>query len=263
MKNGTIYYRGRRDEVIKRFGHRVNTLIIESTVMLCPKITACACIWLQKPMLLVVYYSSVTFNCQDLTNFLKCKLDDKHWPDKIIRVASIPINEHGKVSKKVLADLYNSELSLTISENSFKETFMTELNATLVSDMSYEDIKDKDFFSIGGTSFTAITICNRISQCCPEFGKILLPNLVTRRHTIDKIVQQARKRILNIETKEGKRKKARRRSSANESTALPAEEAVVKRNTNTPSELAEFVVLWTYDTGKCIDASPTIFETDL
>lgn len=261
MKNGTIYYRGRKDDIIKRFGSKINLQFIECVVMQCPRVKTCSCVWLPKPRLLVVYYSSEIFSSKELSDFLKCKLDDKHWPDKIIRVDNMPMNNHGKISKVTLAELYEKPTTPTKivpTINSLKVKFLQELKLTLKSNFTYDDIKDKDFFAIGGTSFLAVILCNRIAITYPRFGNFLLPHLMTQRYDIDQIMQLAANEMGIIEAPKCK-KKLKRSVVLSEVNS----EHTVKRSVTSRDSPVEFVVLWNYDTGKCVDASPTLWQTAL
>lgn len=260
VKNGTIYYRGRKDDIIKRFGHKVNLQTIESTIMLCPRVKTCSPIWLPKPMLLVVYFSSETLTSRELSDFLKCKLDDKHWPDKIIRVDNLPMNSHGKISKQILSEMFQkSQKPQTL--DSLRMILMKELRVTLNRCFTYEDIKDKDFFSIGGTSFLAVSFCNKLSLICPKYGKVILPYLISQKNTIDEIIHIAVKELGIGEKRTRERLK---RSRSNTESFASTGQSIKKIAENVkPRNFIEFVVVWTYDTGKCVDASPTLFQNGL
>ncbi|CAK1544708.1 unnamed protein product [Leptosia nina] len=256
IRNGTIYYRGRRDDIVKRFGHKVNLQLIESVIMQCPRVKTCSSIWLPKPMLLVVYFSSETLNSQELSDFLKCKLDDKHWPDKIIRVDNLPTNSHGKISRQMLAQMFEKVLPLAQSVTSLKGIFLKELKITLNRNFTYDEIKDKDFFSLGGTSFLAISMCNKLSITCLQFGKVILPYLLTQKSTIDQIMQLASKEM----TVDGKARKRLKRTRSNTESHLSAALSIKKIIEATSTNPVDFMVAWSFDTGKCVDASPTLFQ---
>lgn len=252
VKNGTIYYRGRKDDIIKRFGHKINLQLIESTIMLCPRVKACSCLWLPKPMLLVVYFSSETLSSKTLSDYLKCKLDDKHWPDKIIRVDNLPINKHGKISRQLLSKVYEQHPSPQLTLDSLKFDFLKELKESLNTNFTYNEIKDRDFFAIGGTSFLAVTMCNKLSQLHPHFGK-LLPYLISRRK-IGEVMQMAEKEVCD-ESNTTRPKKKLKRTTSGTSADTQVSKKVASNNP------VEFVTMWRYDTGKCVDASPTLFMT--
>ncbi|CAH0628587.1 unnamed protein product [Chrysodeixis includens] len=256
MRGGTIYYRGRRDDIIKRFGQKVNLQIIEATIMQCPRVQTCACVWLPKPMLLAVYFSSETLNSQELSDFLKCKLDDRHWPDKIMRVDHLPTNPHGKISRLILSRMYEKAATMPQTLDSLKASFLQELQMAMNISFTYDQIKDKDFFSIGGTSFLAVSMCNRLSLNCPQFGKIILPYLMTQKHTIEEIIQIAFKELSG----DGKNKRRSKRLRTDSETFGQAD-SLQKRSNMASNEPAEFIVLWSYDTGKCVDASPVLFQS--
>lgn len=259
IKNGTIYYRGRKDDVIKRFGHKINLLIIENTIMQCPRVRTCSCIWLPKPMLLVVYFAAENLSSQELSNFLKCKLDDKHWPDKIIRVDNLPTNPHGKISKQIIAKMFE-KLDVPQTLDSLIHLFLKELKFAMTETFTYDQIKSKNFFSLGGTSFLAISICNKISLSCPQFGKLILPYLMSHKSTIEEIMQLAQKKICDVNVKG---KKNMKRPLLNNEAEQQTSEIVCSKKTSmlSYSNAVEFNVLWSHDTGKCVDASPTLFQT--
>ncbi|KAG7305456.1 hypothetical protein JYU34_009525 [Plutella xylostella] len=272
VHNGTMYFRGRKDDVIKRFGHKVDLKLIESTALHSPLVKSCSCIWLPKPTLLVVYYVSDTLTTRELSNFLKSKLNDKHWPDKVIRIENLPLNPHGKVSKQTLNTLFNQRLlahsSLT---EDCKSQFIKELKCTLDSCISYDEIKDKDFYSIGGTSFMAVAMCNRMSQTYPSFAKSALPLLLSHKNTIYTVVQEVDKCILDV-VKKPKRKIKRTRCKTldGETVSIKKSNLTVTTDNQTSIITADRMtevpfsmsVEWSYDTGKCVDASPELFHID-
>lgn len=251
VKNGTIYYRGRKDDIIKRFGHKINLQFIENTIMMCPRVKTCSCLWLPKPMLLVVYFSSETLSSKILSDFLKCKLDDKHWPDKIIRVDNLPMNKHGKTSRQLLSKMYETLPSPPFSLDTLKVEFLQELKQVLSANFTYDNIKDKDFFTVGGTSFLAVTMCNNLSQIHPNLGKFLLPHLMSQKK-IDEIMDLAEKEM-NTDSNKTKCKKKLKRTMSGTSADSNLSKKLI------PTNSIQFVTMWMYDTGKCVDASPTLF----
>lgn len=260
VSNGIIYYRGRRDDTIKRFGNKIHLQYIETIIMQCPKVKTCACIWIPKPYLLVVYYSSESLSSQELTDFLKCKLDDKHWPDKIIRVDNLPTNNHGKISRQMLCSMYEKTVGVPQTPDSLKVMLLKELKEVLNKSVTYDQIKTKDFFSLGGTSFQAVSMCNRLSLIFSPFGKLILPYILSQKHTIDEIIQISIKEIFGQEIKVKRRVKR----CSSDSEAIRGKMNIVphKKVTMEPVfDSSEFVVMWNYDTGKCVDASPTLFHT--
>lgn len=262
MQNGTIYYRGRTDDVIKRFGYKINLQFIENTVMHCPRIKACSCIWMPKPRLLVVYFSSETFSSQDLSDFLKCKLDDRHWPDKIIRVNNLPTNAHGKITRALVTKSFD-RLDYPVTLNNLKAKFLMELRDHLNQRFTFEDIKDKDFFSLGGTSFLAVSLCNKLSQTDAGFGRCLLPHLMTPMKTINQVIEEVGKEINKhtTEHKEVNKDNKMLKRVASESMGSSLDSASYKKNSAVVIP-PQIVIFWTYNTNKCVDASPTLLRTD-
>lgn len=258
IRNGTVFYRGRVDDTIKRFGHKINLHSIESTVMQCPRVRSCSCVWLQTPLLLIVYFSAETLSSQELLDFLKCKLDEKYWPDKVIRVDTLPTNAHGKTSKEILVNIYKKSNILQNVEN-IKSYLFKELKALVNKDLNYEDLQSKSFFSLGGTSFLAVTICNKLSLTFPEVGKHILPHLLSHNKSIGDVLKTITQDTNCLENKFKKSiKRNRSTSSHGENSISYKKGAGGIRNSNT----VEFVVQWTFDTGKCVDASPALYKSE-
>lgn len=249
VSNGTVYYRGRKDDIIKRFGNKINLQYIENTVMQCSEVKTCSCIWLPKLMLLVLYYSSETIKSHDLSILIKGKLEEKHWPDKIIKVDNLPTNLHGKTSKQILSTMFENDLNKpTIPATN---AILEELTSMLRTTLPIEEIKNKNYQSIGGTSFLAIAMCNKLSHTYPQLGNFILPYLISNNKTIQDIVQLVEKDYSYEEMKSKKRTKKPDFRSKRLAYAL-SEVLELDRN------LVEFQELWKFDTGKCVDASPTL-----
>ncbi|KAL4709338.1 hypothetical protein ACJJTC_007070 [Scirpophaga incertulas] len=254
VKNGTIYYRGRKDDIVKRFGVKINLQFIETIVMQCPEVKTCSCVWLPKPMLLVVYYSSETLKSCELSKILRNKLDDKHWPDKILRVDSIPMNSHGKISKQAVVKLYETLTNIPKTFDFLKDCFVKELQNLMNKTVTYEDIKNHDFLSFGGTSFLAMAICNKMSLTYPEISRYILPLLITKRNTIDEIMHLAHAEMFVNEVR-AKKKLKRSVSDTN-----LKRKGMKKKNELKTVKYVEMTIMWTFDTGKCIDASPALIN---
>ncbi|CAG5044755.1 unnamed protein product [Parnassius apollo] len=256
VTQGTIYYRGRKDDTIKRFGNKVNLQFIENNIMEHSGLKTCSCIWLPKLMLLVVYFSSETVSCQELSDYIKSKLEDKYWPDKIIKVDSLPINAHGKTSKQILSKMFEGDLVAPKMKNSPSLAFQQELTLLLRNKFIIDEIKDKTFFSIGGTSFLAITICNKLSLLYPQLGSLILPYLIENKNTVQDIIQMIEKEYVD-EKKISKKRTKRPESRSKRFAPNRGMKEILDKN----KALVQFEELWKYDTGKCVDASPTLYVT--
>lgn len=259
IKSGTVYYRGRKDDIIKRFGHKINLLAIETTIMQCPKVRTCSCLWLPKPMLLVVYFTAENLSSQELSDFLKCKLDDKHWPDKIVRVDNLPINSHGKITKQIIAKMFERTAAPQTAD-SLKTIFLKELKAAMSASLTFDQIAHKNFFSLGGTSFLAISICNKISLTYPQFGKLIMPYLLSHKNTIDEILKIANDKI-GVGGEKAKKSGKRMMVAGEGGTQITNFGASKRSSALSFSSAVEFNTMWSQDTGKCVDASPTLFQT--
>lgn len=251
VKNGTIYYRGRKDDTIKRFGNKVNLQYIESKVMECLEIKTCSCIWLPKLMLLVLYFSSETFSSYELSKVIKSKLEEKCWPDKLIKVNNLPTNTHGKTSRLTLSKMFEKD---TLAQQNILPSvaFIEEL--LLGKNLKIDEIKDKTFEAVGGTSFLAITMCNKLSHMYPKLGNLILPNLISNNKSINEIVQIIQKDYFY----EKRKSKKRLKSPDSKSKRLASMQTINEIQKYSAIQHIVFEELWKYNTGKCVDASPTL-----
>lgn len=102
-----MYYRGRTDNLIKRFGIRVSLHKIESTlVKFGSAIRAMSCIFDEiNSKILVFYVARIDFT-EDLIKYSLETLSPGERPDEIIKIDAIPMSDHGKVSTAKLIQLY-------------------------------------------------------------------------------------------------------------------------------------------------------------
>lgn len=261
IKNGTIYYRGRRDGLIKRFGTKIHLRYLENYVAQDPRVRACCCVWLPKPMQLVLFFSSYACTSHDVSDLIKnSKLGHNYIPDKIIRVDNFPVTEHGKICKQTLTKIFKAESEKDSHTSSINQLILKELRETLRHKLEYEEIQDKDFFTLGGSSFLAVTLCNKLSVKHPFLGKACLPFILQPKNSIKEVLRLVDTKLSPYDmskwSKEVKsRKRLKRKPSITSVTKEESQEKLVRT--------VEFVVLWKFNMGKCVDASPTLFHSGL
>ncbi|MGW1988321.1 amino acid adenylation domain-containing protein [Streptomyces collinus] len=103
--DGRVFLRGRRDFQVKRRGHRIDLLDIESAALDLPQVRTAAAvakggahagqIWV---------YAQTTSGERELLAQLRTALPHRMLPDRIVPVASLPVTVSGKVDRRALAD---------------------------------------------------------------------------------------------------------------------------------------------------------------
>lgn len=102
--NGNLVYDGRKDYQIKHMGYRIELGEIEACVSAIKNIKQVACIYQKKKDSIMCYY------CGDLSEaeimeVIKLKLPFYMIPKKIIKLNQLPMNDNGKINRKVLEEI--------------------------------------------------------------------------------------------------------------------------------------------------------------
>lgn len=193
--SNNVYFHGRLNEIIKRFGERVNLNTIENTAS--EIIHSVACIYMKKRIVLFVKTDD-EHQVQVLTSFLKVKLKPSEVPDEIRRISFFPLSENGKVSKQQLKEIYKDLLKedrekRLAAEDSFLEAINQILSLKLGKPASQNSDEpdgkrmrtdmDLTFKALGGTSFDALRISMKLEDQT-GLSSGLLPKLLGERHSI-------------------------------------------------------------------------------
>ena len=241
--DGKIFYYGRKNDIVKKFGERVNLSKIEITAQ--EIVQPVACIYMKKKIIL--FYLEEAQNLLELVkNHLKIKLKPSEVPDDYRRISFFPLSSHGKVSKQQLKDIYKDLLredneKRIEAEEGFLEAINQILNLHLEIPRENSDEPDgkrirtdidSTFKALGGTSFDALRISMRLEDQT-GLSNGLLPKLLGDRHSIREICTYL-KDLKPINT----------------------HELITPRKTSSSSILTE--VVSRFDLKKCVDASPAL-----
>lgn len=192
-----IFFYGRRNEILKRFGDKINLSKVEFIAQ--EVIQGVACIYMKKKIVLF-YKTEDHHRLGLLKSHLKAKLKPSEVPDDFRKINFFPLSEHGKVSKEQLKDIYRDLLKedraqRIEAEEGFLEAINQILNLQLdkpngsSSSSDEPDGKrsrtdlDATFKSLGGTSFDALRISMRLEDQT-GLSNGLLPKLLGDRHSI-------------------------------------------------------------------------------
>lgn len=251
--NGKLYWHGRTNDVVKRFGERVDMNIIES---IASDFTAhVSCVFVKKKI--VLFYQSIHQSSDDsfknqFYNHLKLKLNANEIPDDIRRIAFLPMNDHGKVSKEKLRELYKE---ISSKENfaiyDIEEFFIDAINQMFNlklykptnegngSNGDEPDGKrrrgdfDSTFNQIGGKSFDALRVVMKIEDKLGVTSTGLLPKLLDNQHTLKDVCSYLNE-IKNVQVK-------------NDVAATSTKLKLIKQ-------------FQAYNLEKCVDSSPGLLK---
>uniref|UniRef100_UPI001939323A beta-alanine-activating enzyme-like n=1 Tax=Styela clava TaxID=7725 RepID=UPI001939323A len=233
-----------------------------------------------------------TYECfQKLT----LELEPFLMPDKIIAIDMVPITLHGKIDENELKRLYiakQHEKVTTITKEIINEAVISILPIVLRKDMTKIDniqkYSEKSFVQLGGDSFAEVLFLNCLETFLEAPIFKVEPNIMSilHNHIIKEFVELLAKKFRIYKEDSCLESQSKKRKTTLTDTNNPAinhlnsseMEVVaigrgrrlyhVAKNKNSVSTLntlpAQHNVLhkmklvWKYDTGKCIDASPLI-----
>lgn len=241
--DGKLFWYGRANYMIKRFGERINVRRIEMSAIKFIGNSQVACVFTKK--CLVLFYRSTNDVTKELQDYLKNNLKSNEIPDEIRKIEFLPVNEHGKINRRKLREIYAKVHKDRFHENEDVEKIFIEainqmfnLKLNINSQLSEDepDSKrirsdfDSTFQQLGGKSCEALRISMMIED---RANIILLPKLLDNQFTIRELYEQLSK-------------------------------CVPKRNitkvTKASSSDISIQQIHSYDLSKCVDSTPSLLE---
>lgn len=157
-QDGQILFCGRSDSQIKINGQRIELGEIESTIKGIPEVNSAAVIpyTVNDTSALIAYYTSNKPLDDEIRTLCENRLPHHMIPTRIQKIDELPLHPNGKLNLKALEQLNlkwsnsnHMEPPINIVEKHICQIFQSVLNQQMVS-------RHSDFFSLGGTSLTAI-----------------------------------------------------------------------------------------------------------
>lgn len=102
-EDGDLYFASRKDFQIKHMGHRIELGEIEAALGAIEWIDVSCCLYDAVKEKIICFYESEREDRKAIVKSLSQRLPKYMWPNKYIRVESMPLNAHGKIDRKVLA----------------------------------------------------------------------------------------------------------------------------------------------------------------
>lgn len=229
VKEGSIYYVSRSNQIVKKFGIKVNLERIETLLSNTFKTGECYCIFDEDTMKIAVFYqnSNLTHDSVLVTkenDFPYSGMSSIEVPDHVFEIKTIPLNCNGKCDRKSLLKLFKDAIKKRCGHVDIEKTFRR---------LWQEFVGGNNFITDGGDSVKALQIITRLEDAGIEVSKDFLPQLLKNGDYNSCLMYLTKSFVVEPHSK-------KRRFSG---------EGIYK-----------LTVSWTYDTKKCVDASPTIFE---
>ncbi|CAF4047999.1 unnamed protein product, partial [Adineta steineri] len=161
-KNGLLHYQGRKDHQIKLHGQRIELGEIERCLLNITAISACVVMkW--NDDYLVAYVQSSHINEEELREHCQSHLPPHMIPSIFVILEKLPLNQNGKVDRKLLPSPEFSVSTLLSSDksdtplNQFEERIQTIWCQVLHSNENNIS-RTISFFSVGGHSLLFIEL---------------------------------------------------------------------------------------------------------
>ncbi|KAM4710151.1 beta-alanine-activating enzyme isoform 2-T2 [Discoglossus pictus] len=106
VKDGNMFFLGRKDNQIKRHGKRLNTEYIQQVVESLPQVESCAVLWFEARQIIVFIIPRGSAEKKMLWKELQTHLLSYAIPDDIVIIQSLPFTRHGKVDVSKLNAIY-------------------------------------------------------------------------------------------------------------------------------------------------------------
>ncbi|XP_017879352.1 beta-alanine-activating enzyme [Ceratina calcarata] len=289
---GRIFYKGRRNNIVKRFGNKVDLTEIERSVLQIDFIKSCYVIWDHNCHRLHLCFSAKDRtsigNDQNLgTEIMRRlnKLDPLYRPDKIHFLDHVELTSSSKISldflqKQVTKDVDNVDFQRI--ESTFKSIWENNLQRG-----------NSSFIKLGGTSVVALQLSNAMSDMLQmEFPRLI--SMLLTDASIDESLSYIKGVVLS------RNDNFYNTGEKPSTTIITIEDTDISRdfhtneqddNSNISSseiyncrwykcrgqlytnacsinekhelqydEITRVKVIKKYDTEKCVDASPTVFH---
>jgi acyl-CoA synthetase len=200
-REGQLFYKGRLNATVKRFGVRVNLAKIERAFDACDNIWKSCCVFDKETKKVILFYICEGVLVESIVlRHVRTVLSDHEMPDCMHAVKEFPLSSHGKISKVKLLEQFERE-HLGQNQNAV-DTFVKELNALCGVALSAIDkptdasmnkkprtLFESSFLQIGGTSVRALQIVSKIQDTgqisCPELMVFLLDNTKTIKDLVN------------------------------------------------------------------------------
>ncbi|XP_056414432.1 beta-alanine-activating enzyme isoform X2 [Hyla sarda] len=110
LKDGDMFYMGRKDNQIKRHGKRLNTEYVQQVVEKLELVEACAVMWYKAKKLVLFIVLKRPLEKKSIWRDLQTHLLSYALPDDLVLVDSMPHTKHGKIDFSRLNLIYGDHL---------------------------------------------------------------------------------------------------------------------------------------------------------
>ncbi|XP_062963789.1 beta-alanine-activating enzyme isoform X3 [Cynocephalus volans] len=170
VKDGEMFFLGRKDSQIKRHGKRLNTELVQQVAEELQQVESCAVTWYNQEKLILFMVSKDDLVKDYIFEELQKRLPSYAIPDELVLIDTLPFTSHGKIDVSELNKIYLNYINVK-SENKLngKEELWKKLQYLWKSilNLSEDLLKVPDeshFLSSGGDSLKSIRLLSEIEK---------------------------------------------------------------------------------------------------
>ncbi|XP_076467763.1 beta-alanine-activating enzyme-like [Babylonia areolata] len=170
LSDGTIFCLGREDRQIKRHGKRLDLETLEKVCCQLTTVDECRAVH-REGKLLLFYKTSAEGDreederCGEVRCHLRSVLPSQYQPDSVARVASFPVNLHGKLDVTALVrQLKNKSGQQPPSSTAAVESWSCKLWQDIIGDQRKTVSPSDNFLTCGGDSLKAVRLVEQVEQ---------------------------------------------------------------------------------------------------
>uniref|UniRef100_A0A8D0NSE9 Beta-alanine-activating enzyme n=2 Tax=Sus scrofa TaxID=9823 RepID=A0A8D0NSE9_PIG len=170
LKDGEMFFLGRKDSQIKRHGRRLNTELVRQVAEGLQQVESCAVTWYNQEKLILFVVSKDDLVKDDIFKELQKHLPNHAVPDELVEIDSLPFTSHGKIDVSELNKVYLNYTNLKSGcKLNGKEELWEKLQHSWKSvlGLSEDSSKVPDeslFLNSGGDSLKSMRLLNEIEN---------------------------------------------------------------------------------------------------
>ncbi|KAL1790400.1 acyl-CoA synthetase family member 4 isoform X1 [Sigmodon hispidus] len=170
VKDGEIFFLGRKDSQIKRHGKRLNIELVQQVAEELHQVESCAVTWYNQEKLILFIVSNIDLEKDCIFKELQKHLPTHALPDDVVLIDTLPFTSHGKIDvselNKIYLDYINSQPRNKIHG---KEELWEKLQYLWKSILSLPEdtLKVPDnsvFLDSGGDSLKSVWLLNEMEK---------------------------------------------------------------------------------------------------
>ncbi|KAJ3115232.1 hypothetical protein HK100_001422, partial [Physocladia obscura] len=166
LSNGCFEVTGRKDNMVKLRGYRIELDEIRSVILTHSAVTD-AVVFIKDKSFIVAFVTPSNLNVNEVRDFAALKLPQYMVPAVVIPLSSIPMTVNGKADILSLGKMdIKIEVSRTLTE---LESKLAEIWSDILGVSLSEIRSDTSFFALGGDSISAIRLVSRARQIGLDF----------------------------------------------------------------------------------------------